>query len=166
MSNGTGNSGNTTGDGSCTGTETFEMDASEATLQGWSEEPSVVDQGSQIYPNGMVGTATFALEIPCDDIWHIWVYAWDQGSDDSLGVRVDGMPVIAPATFDIDCTAMPVGEGRYRWAHLNQRALGGCDVDDWWEVDLAAGTRDLVFSPQSSAAISRIVVTNDASFMP
>lgn len=162
----TGTDSDSGGSSPCAETVTLEIDAAQATLDGWGSAPSGLDQGDQIFPETPDGTATFNLDLECGDTWHIWVRGWEQGGADSFRVNLDDL-LTEPAIFDLDCTDAPPGEGAYTWAKLNRRAdVNACGVDTPWEPMLDAGMYPLVFLPEDAQAISRIIITNDPGLTP
>src|SRR5690606_19928361 len=105
---------------------------------------------------------TWNIDVPCDDTWHIWVRAIEEGTNDSLFAVVDGEPNPA-AIFEIGCDGEP-NEPTYVWRELNWRdqvAGNACEyIEDPWVHDWTAGTHSLTVAYRESWAISRLWITN------
>jgi hypothetical protein len=156
----------------------IDMEADEADLDGWTAVMSQYQgEGMIIYPETLPDLdntadefATFTVDIPCSDTWHIWVRGHDQGGNDSFFVTVDGE--MDPAQiFELDCTQQGGGQQNpYRWRELNQRYIDAnpCDyAEDPWTFDWTSNSmHDIVFMPRESQALSRITITNDDQYMP
>ncbi len=166
---------NTTGS-DCSMTITQEIDADEATLTGdWVLGSSQLapEEGNIVFPETggggggggpAQGSATFALDFPCDDDWYVWVKGLDRGSDDSFFVRVDGEPSEG-AIFDLDCE-FGNEQGSYIWELLNERIdPQGCGEDNPWVIS-ADGSVDLEFEEREPSAISAIAFSNDPGYTP
>ena len=112
------------------------------------------------------GTVTWSIDIPCDDDWHVWVRAFDSGTNDTFFARLDGGPDPAPI-FEADCTND--GQG-YVWGELNWRdpEMGmACEyVEDPWLAQWETGAHEFQLEFRDSPAVSRIIVTNDDLFVP
>ncbi len=171
-SGGTGGStsgGTTGGSQACTMTHEFVLEAKDATLSGdWELVQSMFGEGEVAalgFGPGTDGSVLWEPEIPCADTWHVHVRYFDQGTADSYLVQVDGEPM-PPAIFEGDCTAQ--GNG-YGWRELNWRDEGAnpCEyVEDPWTFLWEPGVYSVEFSYRESAAIARIVVTNDPNWAP
>lgn len=162
--------GTTTGSGSdCSMTITEEIDADEAVLMGeWMGGNSQLapEEGYVVYPldYGASGSATFALDFPCDDDWHVWVKGLDRNTDDSFFVQVDGSPNPS-AIFDIDC-AEGNFNGSYEWEHLNERPDGEFCGEPYPWVISGGGSHELTFFEREAGAISAIAFSNDPGYTP
>jgi hypothetical protein len=156
----------------------MEMDADAAVLDGWTASMSMfMGEGMVITPEtvtdygNMSGeTATFTVDIPCNDTWHVWVRGHDGGNADSFFAQVDG-EMDPPFIFELECTMMGSGMmNPYVWRELNQRdpmAMACEYVADPWTFDWTANSQhDIVFMPRESQAISAVTVTNDPAYMP
>lgn len=155
--------------GGCAETIEFEMFPSDATHSGaWQLSMSMVGEGEISVVNldgGAGGSILYEPEIPCDDTWYIWVRYWEDGDADSYYATLDGMPT-PEAVFEGDCSG---GGGGYDWAQLNWRDEGdpGCTyVEDPWAPTWDAGVHEIEFSYRESLAMGRILITNDAGFVP
>jgi hypothetical protein len=129
----------------------------------WIETMSRFGEGMvlSMAANQNTGVATYELDIPCDDTWHIWVRGIEEDDYDSFWARVDGQPNDW-AIFELDCTIEPA-EAAYRWTELNWRApnADGCVyVEDPWVHDWGVGVHELELGYRESWAISKIWVTN------
>lgn len=117
-------------------------------------------------PGEFDGTVLWEPEIPCDDVWFVWVRYYEQGGDDSYYVTLDGEPQPA-AVFEGDCG---FGGDGWGWALLNWRdeaTQGACEyTEDPWTPDWSTGTHAIEVSYRESIAIARIVVTNDEAYVP
>lgn len=147
----------------------IEISPEEAELTGaWQLGMSQVGEGTIIrLPQfgGSDGEIIWNVDVPCDDAWIVWVRYFEQGSDDSYYVQVDGEPEF-PVVFEGDCTGG--GQG-YGWRALNYREEGSnpCEsVEDPWLQDWDAGAHAVAFSFRESVAMGRIVVTNDPDYLP
>lgn len=164
----TGDTGTTTGVGSeCTELIQIEMLPSDATYDGaWELGMSMVGEGEiSVNQSGGPGSFLYEPDIPCDDTWYIWARAFDQGQNDSYYATLDGEPM-PPAVFEGGCTG---GGNGYTWAVLNWRDEldPPCVyVEDPWAPDWTAGPHQIEFSFRESAAMGRIVITNDQDFVP
>jgi hypothetical protein len=119
-------------------------------------------------PGGNTGDnpITVALDIPCDDTWHIFVRGWDEDNSDSFYAQLDGVP--ADETdwiFDFDCTAQSNG---WTWQHLNERLNGNCDTSAGNDYDpvLVTGVHQLNLFDREDADMSRLWITNDPAGTP
>ncbi len=154
--------------GACQGIETIELEPADATATGgWMLTPSMLGEGEiLVLDNGQFdGSVLYEPDLPCDDNWYIWVRFWQQGSDDSYYVTLDGMPQ-PPAIFEGDCGN---GGGGWDWAALNWRDENAppCTyVEDPWAPVWSAGVHEIEVTYRESIAIGRVVVTNDPMFVP
>lgn len=166
--------GTTTGEpgGACDEVVTIEMFPADATHSGaWGlvmsmYEPYEVSGLNQMM--GQEGSILYEPEIPCDDTFYVWVRYWDQNTEDSYFVTVDGQPM-PEAIFEGDCTNNDPMGTPYGWRLLNWRdqAANACEyVQDPWTHDWTAGVHQLEFSYRESLAMGRIVITNDPAYMP
>lgn len=154
----------------CDETVQIELAATDATLDGaWAITMSQLGEGEvAAIPMGQQGdgTVTWEVDIPCDDAWHIWVRGIDYGSEDSFYARLDGEPEPAPI-FEIGCDFGGMG---YSWRELNWRDPdngGPCEyVEDPWVADWTTGLHQFQLEFRESIAVARIIVTNDAAFVP
>lgn len=164
--------GTTTGgadsEGECAPVQ-IELDSADAVLSGqWMVVMSQAGEGEVLYlpAPSTDGSVLWEPDIPCQDTWYIWVRYFDQGTDDSYFVTLDGQPRPAPV-FEGDCTQ--AGDG-YRWNLLNWRdpENGGlCEyVEDPWTADWGPGIHEIAFSYREARALGRIIVTNDPGFDP
>ena len=106
--------------------------------------------------------------MPCDDTYWIWVRYYNQGSNDSYFIKLDGGPDEV-AIFEGDCEGGGGMQGNYGWNDINWRAEDGgpCEyVEDPWPQDWAAGVHEVTLSYRESIAVARIIVTNDPDFVP
>ncbi len=165
----TGDPGSSSGDPgtACTELIDFEMVPSEAIYSGaWMLGMSMVGEGEiSVNQQGGPGSFIYEPDIPCDDTWHIWARAFDQGQNDSYFATLDGEPM-PEAIFEGGCTN--AGNG-YVWAELNWREQGAqaCDyVQNPWTADWTTGVHQIEFSFRESAAMGRILITNDPNFVP
>lgn len=147
----------------------IEISPEEAVLTGaWELGMSQVGEGTIIrLPQfgGADGEITWNVDVPCDDDWIVWVRYFEQGSDDSYYVQVDGEPEF-PVVFEGDCTGG--GQG-YGWRALNYREEGSnpCEsVEDPWLQTWETGEHAVAFSFRESIAMGRLVVTNDPDYLP
>jgi hypothetical protein len=151
----------------------LEISSEEAELDGWTGmqtmfmgESWVIRPDTPDDPQNTSGeTATFEIDVPCADTWHVWVRVYDAQNRDSLFVQVDGEPQ-PPPIFEAECT--DAGDG-FVWAQLNQRLEGAAACEhaiDPWTFDWDAGSHDLVFMPRETPALGRLVVTNDPDYAP
>jgi hypothetical protein len=148
----------------------IELGAGDAALDGWTLEMAMGDQVIRpmnpmdlMNQNGQ--TATFTVDIPCADTWHVWVRGRDQMSADSFFVQVDAAPDMPPI-FEVDCTN---GGSGWEWNELNWRDpnADACDyVEDPWIQDWGAGQHTVTFMPRESIGITDVTVTNDDAFVP
>ncbi len=151
----------------CTDDIRITLEADDATLDGWEiVESSFPGEDFVIYgPENSDGSATFNIDLPCKDTFTVWVRGRDQGSSDSHFVQVDGQPNPA-LIFEVDCT----GQGDdYKWTRLNQRAIEApvCEyVTDPWLQDWDKGPHTITFFRREPGAVSRIVITNEADYVP
>ena len=166
-----------TGDESTTGVpvacgedHVLKRGAADAEVSGdWFTVMSMLGEGmiAKIDPNeGTDGAVVWSVEIPCTATWHVWVRSWDQGDDDSYFVQLDGEPQPA-AIFEGDCDQ---NGNNYVWKRLNWRDpvnARQCQyVEDPWTADWAAGPHEVRFTYRESVNLARIIVTNDAAFVP
>ncbi len=157
--------GSDTSVGACEEPVVLELGADVAALTGnWVPSESEVGEGDiAVLMGGTNGAVTWDIDVPCDDTWFIWVRYWEQGSDDSYFVTVDGAPEV-PAIFEGDCGNG--GQG-YSWRLLNERADAPCVyTQDPWAPQWETGNHEVAFSYRESIAIARIVVTNDPEYAP
>lgn len=164
-------SGGTTGSagGACTGTETIRLGVPDATLSGdWETANSAVGEGTiASYDGGMSGEGSVRWEvpIPCEDEWHIWVRFFDDGTEDSFFVQLDGAPE-PPVVFEGDCQGFG---NSWDWAQLNWRdpAADTCEyVESPWVPMWDAGPHVVEFTHREADFLGRIIVTNDPNFEP
>ena len=153
----------------CNEDHVIRLGASQATLSGdWKLAESGVGEGTYagVNPNkGTNGAVVWDVEIPCTATWHVWVRFYDDGSKDSFLTQLDAEPEPA-AIFEGDCKN---SGNNWRWKQLNWRDPNGnnCQyVKDPWTADWAAGTHQAAFRFRESDSVARIIVTNDAGFMP
>lgn len=135
----------------------------------WIETMSTLGEGMvlSMAENQNEGVATYDIEIPCDDTWHIWVRAIERANLDSFWARVDGEPQDW-AIFELDCTDNPV-ETAYKWKQLNWRDAdaNGCQyLEDPWTHDWGLGLHQLELGYRESWAISEIWVSNTGGNPP
>jgi hypothetical protein len=161
--------GGVNAEGDCTAPITFEMVPSDATLSGaWRLDISGSGEGEIVRIDlamGIEGSILFEPTIPCRDTWYIWVRAFDTGTDDSYFATIDGVPT-PPALFEADCTGDGAG---YLWVALNWRDSMGAPctyVEDPWAPSWAPGAHTIEFQFRESQAMGRILLTNDASYLP
>ncbi len=143
----------------------LELGVAEAALSGnWTPSVSEVGEGDiAVLMGGVQGAVTWDVDVPCEDTWFIWVRYWEQGSDDSYFVTLDGAPK-EPAIFEGDCGNG--GQG-YGWRLLNERGESPCVyLQDPWAPAWEAGPHAVSFSYRESIALGRIVVTNDSEYTP
>ena len=161
----------TTGDGdgdpnqACVGDEFIEIDVTQfADADGWDVTQSMILMGQEILAWDQMNDAAFVtwdIDVPCDDTWHVWVRAINQGQNDSFFATVDGAPDPA-AIFEIGCDQGPQ-QAAYQWRELNYREQGapGCEyLFDPWTQDWATGTHQLTLTYRESYAIADVWVTN------
>ncbi|EDM78082.1 hypothetical protein PPSIR1_34232 [Plesiocystis pacifica SIR-1] len=152
------------GGGACMGDEFIEVELYSAELDGWTEETSMLGEGEILAWDQQTNdaTATWTIDIPCDDTWHIWVRGWEQGQDDSYFAQLDGEPN-PDAIFELDCTGGPQ-QSTYEWVELNwrdQQNGGPCEYEqDPWTADWDAGAHTLTLGYRESIAISEVWITN------
>lgn len=152
--------------------ENFELEylAEDAVLSGaWMLVDSMAKPGMMVATTDFSDPesyVTWSIDVPCDDDWHIWVRAFDNGQADSFFARQDGGPDPAPI-FEVDCT---FGGGGYAWRELNWRdpEMGmACEyVEDPWLAQWDAGTHEFSLQVRESQAVARIIVTNDDAYVP
>jgi hypothetical protein len=161
--------GSTGGGSACTDLVNIPMSAEDAVLTGsWAVTMSMLGEGMVVsMPMGQTdGTIVWQPDIPCDDTWFVWVRYLDYGGGDSYYARLDGEPADPPAVFEGGCDDQGMG---YDWNDLNWRdemELPCMYVEDPWSADWTTGVHDIEFSYRESAAIARIIVTNDPDFVP
>lgn len=142
----------------------FEILAVDATnANGWDPFMSMLGEGMIMAWDQQTNDATISwdIDVPCDDIWHIWVRGIDQGQADSYFATVDGMPNPAPI-FELDCTNNP-NQGTYVWKELNWRDLAdpGCTyLEDPWMQDWLIGIHQFELTYRESGAVSKLWITN------
>ncbi len=115
------------------------------------------------------GTASFPVQIPCDDDWHVWARARDDGPGDAMTVSIDGG---ANELWDFDCSN--AAGLSWHWTHLNFGDLGVlCEtgMSNWEVLSWSAGPHTVLLrgantSNTVSPYVSGLVVTNDASYVP
>lgn len=160
----------TDGGGACNEDISFEIEAEAAVdIEGWNEQMSMLGEGVVLAWDNQTqdAFATWDIEIPCDDTWHIWVRAIDNQQSDSFFATVDGEPN-PEAIFELDCTQGPQ-MGTYLWKELNYREqmAGSCEyLFDPWTQDWAAGTHELTLIYRESIAISKLWITNTENTPP
>lgn len=150
---------------------TFDVDDAEL-FGGWQVGWSMSQQreyarweGSFDNPgdNGVV----FHPDIPCSDVWYVWVYFFDEDRWDSFFVQSDGAPA-EPALFDGDCDNN--NDRRWIWNDLNRRQPGAMEAcvyaDDPWTQAWGPGAHELRFMYRESIGLMDVIVTNDSNFKP
>ncbi len=146
----------------------IELDSDDAILTGaWQVTMSQQGEGviMAIFGQQTQGTINFAVDIPCDDQWFVWVRYFEEGNADSYYVTLDGEPNPA-GVYEADCS--PAGGG-YDWGLLNYRTENDplCQsVEDPWAPQWDEGQHDIRFAFRESRALSRLIVTNDPAFVP
>ena len=154
----------TTGSSACESEMSFLIPAvNYASAYGWQPYMSMLGEGMVLdLPDGVTeAVATYELDIPCDDTWHIWIRAIDYQQYDSLWVMVDDQPA-EWAIFEVDCSDGPM-DAAYKWNELNWRLDGAnpCQyVEDPWTQEWTAGIHTLALGYRDSYAISKIWFTN------
>ncbi|MFT5432482.1 MAG: hypothetical protein ACI9OJ_003181, partial [Myxococcota bacterium] len=153
----------------CSEVITFELQPSDASVTGnWGLGSSMLGEGPINLldsTGGTQGNIRFKPNIPCADEWHVWVRYFQDGSNDSYFATLDGSPSPA-AIFEGDCSNG--GQG-YGWAQLNWRdaQAAACDyIANPWVVQWKPGEHVIEFSFRESAAMGRILLTNDPNFVP
>ncbi len=153
-----------TGSSACESEMSFLVPAvNYASAYGWQPYMSMLGEGMVLdLPDGVTeAVATYELDIPCDDTWHIWIRAIDYQQYDSLWVMVDDQPA-EWAIFEVDCSDAPMN-AIYKWNELNWRVDGAnpCQyVEDPWTQEWTAGIHTLALGYRDSYAISKIWFTN------
>ena len=142
----------------------------EATLSGaWVLDESLMGEGTIVrhpFNDDTDGAVVWDVPIPCTATWHVWVRYWDEANFDSYLVQLDQQPEPA-AIFEGACTP---GGYTWGWRQLNWRdPVGGSNcqyVLDPWTADWDTGTHQIAFRYHESSSLGRIIVTNDAAFVP
>lgn len=122
------------------------------------------------------GTVEFTVDIPCVDEFAVWARVYDGdpgvhdfGDPDSYYVRVDGGSEI---TWFYGCQTW---EASQEWGWYRTRGANGgtCGEAVDWTLPLGPGAHTIRFRNRESqtnegirAAIARIFVTNDPSYVP
>ena len=104
--------------------------------------------------------ATWNIDVPCGDTWHVWVRAMVSNSSRSFFATVDGQPNPAPI-FEMNCD--PPNFSAYEWRELNWRAPNSpsCQyVEDPWLQDWTKGVHEFTLTYRDSTAISKLWITN------
>ena len=160
----------TTGDGdgdpgnACVGDEFIPLEAEAADeIDGWFEQMSMLGEDVVLAWDNQndAAFATWNIDVPCDDTWHIWVRAINAGQSDSFFATVDGLPDPA-AIFEIGCDQGPM-QATYEWRELNWRdqMAPGCEyIEDPWVQDWAMGVHPFTLTYRESYAISKLWITN------
>ena len=148
-----------------------------APMQKWTP-PGVPGFAATLEDDG--GTATFVWTPPCSDTYFLWARVWDlepgpfNGGPDSLRVGLlDG----GETPWNYGCQTATTFIAQWHWLRV-QESLSCLFDEDVIEYSTDAGATAFVFTgieggtydaaspPGELAAIARILITNDPSYVP
>jgi hypothetical protein len=123
-----------------------------------------------------LGTVTFDVDLPCDDTYYLWGRVWDadagtgNNDPDSYYVSIDGGN---DQTWFYGCQTEGEGDG-WSWQIMKAGTLNAnCNSAVDITASLPAGTvqvklrnREVANFNDDSAHVARILVTNDANYVP